>query len=103
MFVRQYGHLELVKFLLQDPRVDPSVQSNRAFRKACTSVDPSAEDNKAIRKSSKKGHIKIVKLLLEDLRVDISARNYEALSLASNNYHFKIAKLLYDKKESKGK
>src|SRR5260221_12176679 len=48
-----YGHLEIVKLLLQDSRVDPS-----------------ANNNYAIRWTSENGHLKIVKLLLKHPRVD---------------------------------
>ena len=50
-----YGHHEIVKELLSDPRVDPS---------DCR--------NKAIRWASNNGHLDVVKLLLNDPRTKIS-------------------------------
>lgn len=81
------GHSEVVKLLLNDPRVDPSVSYNSAIRFASRNghsevvklllddprVDPSADDNEALRQASQNGHIEVVKLLLADSRVDPSA------------------------------
>ena len=47
-----YGHLEVVKVLLADPRVDPSVWNNYAIRLA-----------------SENGHLEVVKELLKNKRV----------------------------------
>ena len=52
--------------LLQDPRVDPSV-----------------DDNIAIRIASEKGHMDVVKRLLQDPRVDPSASRNQAIRFAS--------------------
>jgi len=79
-----YGHIEIVKLLLADPRVDPSVYDNWAIRLSSSyghygvvklllsdpRVDPSVKDNWAIRSASSYGHIEVVKLLLTDPRVD---------------------------------
>jgi len=59
------GHSEVVKLLLQDPRVDPS-----------------DDDNYAILLASGNGHLEIVKLLLQDPRVknslsEIRLANYQ--------------------------
>jgi hypothetical protein len=62
------GHVEVVKLLLNDPRVDPS-----------------AYNNDAIRWASKYGHVEVVKLLLNDPRVDPSVANNYAIRLASEN------------------
>ena len=78
------GCFNTVKLLLDDPRVDPSVQNNYLFQLASKTgqieivklllknprVDPSANKNMSIKIASKKGHFDIVKLLLEDPRVD---------------------------------
>mgnify|MGYP003340515310 CR=1 FL=1 len=58
----EYGHLEVVRLLLQDSRVDPS-----------------ANDNKATISASQMKHLFVVNLLLADSRVDPSARGNEAL------------------------
>ncbi len=54
------GYLEIVKLLLQDPRVDPS-----------------DTDNYAIKIASFKRHLEVVKLLLQDPRVQKKARELE--------------------------
>ena len=69
------GHIEIVKILLQDKRVDPT-------------------DNWAIRIASQFGHIEIVKILLEDKRVDPSADDNYAIQYASQNGHTAVVKLL---------
>src|SRR5438034_1049260 len=46
------GHQEVVKLLLQDQRINPS-----------------SNDNYAIKHASKNGHLEIVKILLQDQRV----------------------------------
>ena len=60
-----YGHDPVVKLLLSDPRVDPSVKDD--------------DDNQIISLASLHGHSAVVKLLLEDPRVDPSAQNNEAI------------------------
>jgi ankyrin repeat protein len=104
----KYGHHEIVKILLQDPRVDPSDVDNMAIRIASDNgqinivklllqdsrVDPSANDNAAIRCASNNGHINVVKLLLQDSRVDPSADNNEAIRTSSRYGHYEIVKLL---------
>ncbi|PRP75923.1 hypothetical protein PROFUN_15447 [Planoprotostelium fungivorum] len=51
------GHTETVRFLLSDPRVDPSARDNEAFRGAAT-----------------EGHTEAVQLLLSDARVERKRR-----------------------------
>src|SRR3989304_5945772 len=63
----KYDQIEVVKLLLQDPKVDPSDQNNYAIRLA-----------------SRKGHVEVVKLLLQDSRVNPSDHNNEAIGRASN-------------------
>ncbi len=54
----EYDHVEVVKLLLNDPRVDPST-----------------DDNAAIRFASNYGRVEVVKLLVNDPRVDQSGVN----------------------------
>ena len=75
---------EVLKILLEDPRVDPSANDNFALRLASAEghtevvrilladerVDPSAKDNEALRWASSEGHTEVVNLLLADPRVD---------------------------------
>src|SRR3972149_2705194 len=79
----KHDHIEVVKLLLQDTRVDPSDQNNAAILLASgsghievvklllqdTRVDPSDQNNLAFRWASQKGYVKIVELLLQDPRV----------------------------------
>ena len=73
----QNGHLEVVKLLLADSRVDPAY-----------------DDNYAIGMSSENGHLEVVKLLLPDKRVDPTADDNYAIRLASENGHIEVVKLL---------
>jgi Ankyrin repeats (3 copies) len=76
------GHLEIVKELLKDKRVDPS-----------------DDNNYAIRWASENGHLEVVKELLKDKRVDPSANNNEAIRWASQYGHLEVVKeLLKDKR-----
>jgi ankyrin repeat protein len=61
-FACNHSHLEIVKLLLQDKRVQPSNVSFEAAISKC--------------------HIKIVKLFLEDKRFDPSTNNQSAMKLA---------------------
>ena len=72
----RYGHVDVVKLLQNDPRVDPS-----------------ADNNRAIRFASENGHIEVVKLLLNDPRADPSDYSNCAIRLASKNGHFEVVKL----------
>ena len=104
------NHLEIVKLLLSDKRVDPSAGNNYGIRYASIKghtevvkllladkrVDPSADKNFAIRFASLYGCTEVVKLLLQDKRVDPSAENNHAIKCASRNGHLEIVKLFED-------
>src|SRR6185503_9095679 len=62
----QKGHIDIVRLLLEDTRVDPSEFDNQALYNACSYH-----------------HLKVVKLLLTDPRVDPSTQNNLALSCAA--------------------
>lgn len=78
------GHTEIVRMLLADPRLDPSVSENYAFTRACTHghtevvrllladsrVDPAVDGNDAIGQACRHGRTEVVRLLLADSRVD---------------------------------
>ncbi|MCI0381476.1 MAG: ankyrin repeat domain-containing protein [Chlamydiae bacterium] len=76
----KYGHLEIVKELLKDSRVDPS--------------DDYVKTNGAILFASANGHLEVVKELLKDSRVDPSANNQEALQCAIKNNYLEVVKEL---------
>ena len=102
------GNATMVDLLLQDSRVDPSVNSNLAIQKASeyghlsvverllqdSRVDPSASNNWAIRAASSNGHLSVVERLLQDSRVDPSASNNWAIGYASLNNHLAIVERL---------
>ena len=79
IWASENGHIDLVKKLLKDERVDPS-----------------GRQNEAITEASRNGHIEIVKLLLDDDRVDPSDFNSFSLIYACENGHIEIVKLLLD-------
>jgi len=73
------GSYKIVKILLTDSRVNPSINNNYALRWA-----------------SKNGHTEIVKLLLADERVDPSDQNNQAIQISSFYGHADIVKLLLE-------
>ena len=76
------GHIDVVRLLLADGRVNPAASDNYAIRLASENgrtdvvrllladgrVDPAAKDNYAIREASCYGHVDVVRLLLADVR-----------------------------------
>ena len=101
---------EVVKMLLEDPRVDPSAENNDAILFASMHgysevvkmlledprVNPSANNNFAISWASRNGHAEVVRMLLEDPRVNPSAKDNEALRWASAYGYAEIVKLLLE-------
>jgi hypothetical protein len=73
----------MVKLLLKDSRVDPSVENNYAFTSACAN-----------------GHFSVVKELMNDPRVDINADHKLGLRLARKNKHVQVLGLFGTQEES---
>jgi hypothetical protein len=104
----QANSLAVVKLLLCDPRVNPSVREGVSLQKAARGgftpvvkllladprVDPSQRDNRAIKLAAAKGRTCVVKVLLADPRVNPAAGMNIALNVASDNKHVRVAKLL---------
>ena len=104
----RYGHDRVVALLLQDGRVNPSFNDNRAVRKVAkygccpvlylllqhSLVDPSALNNEAIRCAAERGHVDAVRCLLAHSRVDASASDNLALRKATLGGHESIMLLL---------
>ena len=102
------GNIEIIKFLIEDSRVDPSVRDNLSIIWASINghlevvklllqdprVDPSARNNESIIWASNYGHLEIVRLLLQDPRVDPSSRDNCSIIRASNYGHLEVVKLL---------
>ena len=104
-----FGQLEVVRLLLEDPRVDPNeCHLNSPLELACdhghieivrllltdSRVDPSVGNNFPIQTASHFGYVEIVRLLLEDSRVNPDADNKMALRWANNAGHTKVVQLL---------
>jgi ankyrin repeat protein len=84
----QYGHVDVVDYLIRHAMFDPSADNNRAIRLAATNgslavverllqdkrVDPSAEDNYAVRWAAHNGHLAVVERLLRDARRSVGQR-----------------------------
>ena len=106
------GHLEIIKLLMQDERVDPSSDDNWAITYASQNghleivkilmqdkrVDPSANNNWPITYASQNGRLEIVKILMQDKRVDPSAENNLAIKRASLKGHLEIVTILMQDK-----
>jgi hypothetical protein len=104
-FSCQKGFAELVKLLLADKRVDPSLNS---LQIACENghlqvvkllladkrVDPSTDYQFSIQVASGNGYAEIVKLLLADKRVDPSTDNQYTICYASRLGHVEVVRLL---------
>jgi surface antigen len=102
------GNATMVDLLLQDSRVDPSVNSNLAIQKASeyghlsvverllqdSRVDPSASNNWAIGYASLNNHLAIVERLLQDPRVDPSMNHNAVIVYASRNGHLSVVERL---------
>jgi hypothetical protein len=63
----QYGHIEVLKLLLNHPKVDPSANNNIGMNFISLNIF------KAIQLASRNGHIEVVKFLLNLPKVDPSA------------------------------
>jgi hypothetical protein len=107
------GNLSSVERLLEDERVNPAADDNRAIGVASgyghlavvdrllqdERVDPAAGDNRAIGVASLHGHLAIVKRLLQDERVDPAAGDNRAIQEASFHGHLAVVdRLLQDER-----
>lgn len=104
----RYNKLEIVKILLDDKRIDPSIKNNKAILVAVendnfpmimllltdTRVDPSDQNDKSLVLACTNGNYDIVKILLEDTRVNPANCNNYAIKIASENGNIDIVKLL---------
>jgi ankyrin repeat protein len=111
------GHLEILKLLLKDGRIDQSANGDECFIEACANghvdvmnflllngANAAALDNSAIQLASENGHVKAVKLLLclsevvdlllESNKVLPSDRNNNSLFLAAQSGNMAICKSL---------
>jgi ankyrin repeat protein len=100
--------LSILRTLLSDPNVDPSIDDNAAIKDAATDgnvgvvrlllesskVDPSAGDNHALKWAAYNGHTEVVRLLLESGQVDPTAGNNFALRMAQKKGYTDIVRLL---------
>ena len=101
------GNIEVVKFLVRQPGVDPGSQDNYAIKKASyygdlevvkflvkqPGVDPSAQNNYAIKKASSGGHLEVVKILVKQPGVNPGFCN-DAIRIASLYGNLKVVKFL---------
>jgi len=73
------GNYDIVKYLIEEGKVDPSLPNNQAIINA-----------------SSDGSVNIVRLLLEDKRVDPSAQNNDAIKWAKNHGHHQVVSVLLE-------
>jgi ankyrin repeat protein len=107
------GHFDVVKYLLDDGRFDPSEYEFGTITMASENghlemvklllkdhrVDPTEEYNNPIGIASQNGHLEVVKELMKDKRVDPSDSDNYPISIASQNGHLEVVKeLLKDKR-----
>jgi hypothetical protein len=111
------GNEQVVRAILQNPRIDVGAFDNRAIRVACNEgspeivkmllqdprADPSAKDNYCIKHASENGETEIVKLLLRDSRVDPAGdTNRPFVSAIQNNRYDTVKAFLESKKIDPG-
>ena len=78
-YAARNGHIEIVKFLLENK--DFTIEVG---------------DNITLRNASKNGHFDIVKLLLNDDRIDPSAYYNFAILVSNDNHHKEITEFLWN-------
>ncbi|KAJ3266588.1 hypothetical protein HDU77_000139 [Chytriomyces hyalinus] len=101
------GYVDVVRFLLNLPGVDPCDDDNYAIKCASETgqaeivsilllhgCDPSSESNMALQYACEFGHAEVVKILLADPRVDPSSEYFNAFGLACGQNHVPILELL---------
>ncbi len=102
------GHLEVVKLLLADNRIDPTADIVEAIRFSVWNnhadilalllkdgrEDPSKNFSYSIVLASEKNYHEIIKLLLNDGRADPSEYTNKSIKVASKNGYLKIMRLL---------
>eukprot|EP00122_Pirum_gemmata_P012592 Pgem_evm1s11710 len=76
-----YGHLDCMKVILENGKLDPGEKSSYSFRKAC-----------------EYGHIHIVKFLLADGRIKPNDDNDFSLRMAVKNNHVSTVEILLKQK-----
>jgi ankyrin repeat protein len=98
-----FGHYDVAKALLSDPRVcsifqiidyNKPKEPNYTFHYSHIKVDPSSEGDFALRRSAENGYHKIIKILLKDPRVDASISDDYALKRACRNGHVEVVRVL---------
>ncbi|KAJ3017184.1 UNVERIFIED_CONTAM: hypothetical protein HDU68_011815 [Siphonaria sp. JEL0065] len=102
------GHLEVVKLLFCDPRVDPSANDDIAIKCAVyysrpaivkllltdPTVDPTVDNDFAVITACETGNMEILQRLLAHPAVHVEARNNLAFQYAAKGGHLDIVKLL---------
>jgi ankyrin repeat protein len=108
LYDQYYGHVDVVRVLLSDARIDPTVDENYAIRIAADRghvdvvrvllsdprVDPAAEHNHAIGFAAFNGHCDVVRVLLSDSRIDPGADDNFAIRYAALSGHVDIVRIL---------
>lgn len=103
-FASRGGHVDIVKFLLTYPYIDPTAQDNSAIRLAAEHgraevvrlllQDERVDPTDALQYAVRQGHAAVVELLLRDNRVDPSIGNNKAFHEACERNYDKVVKLL---------
>jgi ankyrin repeat protein len=102
------GHVGIVKLLLNDKRVDPSMERNWPIQAASTNnhpdivqlllkderVDPSADRNTAIHQAQIYGHFQVISVLLEDPRVNPFQQSSNIIEKSFVNHQFEVVEKL---------
>ena len=102
------NNAHVVRTLLKDPNIDPSIGNNKFIRNASTAgfwqvvealledprVDPTVVNNYSIRWAAREGHLKTVQLLLAHPKVDPTADYNRAIKLAAEHGHSQVVECL---------
>lgn len=104
------GHIEAVKYLLKDPRVDPSDMDCYALILASANgyseivklllederVDPSIHDNEALRRTIICGHTETLKVLMEHYKVNCAVNDNFPLYFAAKSGSINLVEVLLE-------
>ena len=111
IWLSRFGHLEIVKYLVEKCGADVRSNNDYAVRRASMyghlevvkyliedgGANARAEDDCAARCASQHGHLKVVKYLVGKCGADVRVNSNFTVWLASVRYHFEMIKYLVEK------
>ncbi|PRP77640.1 ankyrin repeat domain-containing protein 44 [Planoprotostelium fungivorum] len=108
-YAAAYGHIDVVRILLEDPRVDPSAENGLPLERAMVSQDTrlvmlflkyiqpdwsEQQANRIMWCAAASGHTDMIRYLLDNTKVNPAASDNQALKFCVANGHVEATKLL---------